>query len=85
MLPPSPRAVFLSVVCALFLASPAAAQTKLLRFPDIHGDRVAFTFAGDLWTASTSGGMAARLTAHPGIELLAKFSPDGKRIAFTGQ
>jgi hypothetical protein len=43
MLPPSPRAVFLSVVCALFLASPAAAQTKLLRFADIHGDRVAFT------------------------------------------
>ena len=85
MLPPSPRAVFLSVVCALFLASPAAAQTKLLRFPGIHGDRVAFTFAGDLWTASTSGGMAARLTAHPGIELFAKFSPDGKRIAFTGQ
>lgn len=30
------------------LAAPAAAQTKLLRFPDIHGDRVAFCYAGDL-------------------------------------
>ena len=26
----------------------AYAQTKLLRFPDIHGDRVVFTYAGDL-------------------------------------
>ena len=31
------------------------------------------------------GGPASRLTAHPGLELFAKFSPDGKRIAFTGQ
>jgi tricorn protease len=29
--------------------------------------------------------MATRLTAHPGMELFAKFSPDGKWIAFTGQ
>ncbi|MDQ3666714.1 MAG: S41 family peptidase [Acidobacteriota bacterium] len=61
------------------------AQTKLLRFPDIHGDRVVFTYAGDLWTASTTGGSAIRLTAHPGVEVFAKFSPDGKWIAFTGQ
>ena len=47
--------------------------------------RSVFTYAGDLWTASTSGGMATRLTAHPGLELFAKFSPDGKWIAFTGQ
>jgi tricorn protease len=63
----------------------AAAQTKLLRFPDVHGDKVAFTYGGDLWTASTSGGMATRLTSHPGLEVFAKFSPDGKWIAFTGQ
>jgi tricorn protease len=61
------------------------AQTRLLRFPDIHGDKVAFTYAGDIWVASTSGGIATRLTAHPGLELFAKFSPDGKWIAFTGQ
>ncbi len=63
----------------------AHAQTKLLRFPDIHGDRVVFTYAGDLWTAPTTGGSAIRLTAHPGIEVFAKFSPNGKWIAFTGQ
>jgi tricorn protease len=66
-------------------ATPSFAQTKLLRFPDIHGDRVVFTYGGDLWTASASGGTATRLTTHPGLELFAKFSPDGKWIAFTGQ
>src|SRR5438552_16552210 len=64
---------------------PAQSQTKLLRFPDVHGDKVVFTYGGDLWLASTSGGSATRLTAHPGLELFAKFSPDGKWIAFTGQ
>jgi tricorn protease len=66
-------------------ALPAYAQTKLLRFPDIHGDKVVFTYGGDLWLSSTSGGAATRLTAHPGVEVFAKFSPDGKWIAFTGQ
>ena len=61
------------------------AQTKLLRFPDVHGDRVVFVYAGDLWTASTSGGTATRLTAHPGLEVFPKFSPDGQWVAFTGQ
>ena len=70
---------------ALIAATTASAQTKLLRFPAISGDRVAFSYGGDLWTASTSGGGATRLTTHPGIEVFAKFSPDGRSIAFTGQ
>lgn len=63
----------------------AGAQTKLLRFPDIHGDRVAFMYAGDIWVAPANGGTATRLTTHPGLELFPKFSPDGRWIAFTGQ
>jgi tricorn protease len=79
------RSFVLSLCALLFFASLAAAQTKLLRFPDVHADKVVFTYGGDLWLASTSGGMATRLTAHPGLELFAKFSPDGNWIAFTGQ
>ena len=78
------RLILATAVCVLFTIT-GFTQTKLLRFPDIHGDRVVFTFGGDLWTASTSGGTAVRLTAHPGVETYAKFSPDGKWIAFTGQ
>jgi len=73
------------ILFALALGLPLTAETRLLRFPDIHGDKVVFTYAGDLWTASVNGGNATRLTAHPGLELFAKFSPDGQWIAFTGQ
>ena len=66
-------------------AAPLAAQTKLLRYPDVYGDELVFTYGGDLWKAPAAGGSAVRLTAHPGLELFAKFSPDGKQIAFTGQ
>ena len=53
--------------------------------PGHPGDKVVFTYGGDLWTAPASGGTATRLTSHPGLEVFAKFSPDGKWIAFTGQ
>jgi tricorn protease len=78
-------AALCSFLISLLAAIPAYSQTKLLRFPDVHGDKVVFTYGGDLWLAATSGGSATRLTAHPGLELFAKFSPDGKWIAFTGQ
>jgi len=69
----------------LLVAAPTVAQTKLLRFPDVHGEQIVFCHAGDLWLAGAKGGEATRLTAHPGLELFPKFSPDGKWIAFTGQ
>jgi tricorn protease len=74
-----------AILVGLCFTTLAFAQTKLLRFPDIYGDRVVFTYGGDLWTSSASGGSAIRLTAHLGVETFAKFSPDGRWIAFTGQ
>jgi tricorn protease len=76
---------FAFVVGALLAAPSVFAGTKLLRFPDVCGDRVVFTYAGDLWTASTQRGTATRLTAGPGLEQSARFSPDCSRIAFTGE
>ena len=70
---------------SLVVTSVATAQTRLLRFPDLHGDRVVFTYAGDLWTVPATGGNAVRLTSHPGLEIFPRFSPDGSEIAFTGQ
>lgn len=65
--------------------APAPAETRLMRFPDIWHDQVVFVYAGDLWVSSTKGGLARRLTSHPGDELYPKFSPDGQWIAFTGE
>ena len=59
-------------------------DARLLRFPDIHKDRIVFCYAGDLWTVPASGGQAVRLTTSEGLELFPRFSPDGRWIAFTG-
>ena len=60
-------------------------EGRLMRFPDIYKNKIVFSYAGDLWLASSSGGVARRITTHPGLELFPKFSPDGKWIAFTAQ
>ncbi len=67
------------------LPAVSVAGTQLLRFPDVCGDRVVFTYAGDLWLASTQGGTATRLTSAPGLEQSARFSPDCATVAFTAQ
>ena len=82
---------FRFLVSILLLALPIAAQdpqgtgpNRLLRQPDIHGDAIAFVYAGDIWIGSVNGGIARRLTSHEGLEQFPKFSPDGRWIAFTG-
>lgn len=60
-------------------------EARLMRFPAIHGDQVVFSYAGDLYTVEKSGGVARQLTTDEGYEMFARFSPDGKTIAFTGQ
>src|SRR5260370_38711502 len=76
----------LSLAILLVLAGVAPAEdARLLRFPTIHDKQIVFTYAGDLYTVASEGGVARRLTTHEGIEMFPRFSPDGKWIAFTGQ
>jgi tricorn protease len=67
------------------IQSSFAQETRLLRFPDFHNNKVVFTYAGDLYLAARDGGTARKLTSHIGYEMFAKFSPDGSKIAFTAQ
>lgn len=60
-------------------------EAKLLRFPAIFGNQLVFTYAGDLYTVSAQGGIARKLTSFEGYEMFARFSPDGKFFAFTGE
>ena len=61
-------------------------EARLMRFPAIHGNQIVFTYAGDLYSVDKSGGTARKLTNDEnGYEMFARFSPDGKQIAFTAQ
>ncbi|MET0650353.1 MAG: PDZ domain-containing protein [Pyrinomonadaceae bacterium] len=86
------RSLLFAVLLLLCASGTAAAQARrgddlarLLHYPDIHGDTIAFVYAGDIWTVPAAGGTARRLTSHPGLELFPKFSPDGRWVAFSGQ
>lgn len=80
-------------LCGLITASAASAQSpsepapaRLLRYPHIQGDKIAFVHGGDLWTASAGGGVAHRLTSFDdGLELFPRISPDGNWVAFSGE
>ncbi len=80
------KRVILALVLVVLLAAGtlnAAVESRLMRRPDIHGDNIIFSYGGDLWLVSSSGGAASRLTTHIEGEAFAKFSPDGKTIAFS--
>jgi len=74
----------LSAALAL-AAPPALAKAGYYRYADLHGDRIVFTAEDDIWLVPVQGGMARRVTSHEGTEYFPKFSPDGTRIAFTGE
>ena len=74
------------LLLALMISAGLYAQdeSRLMRFPAIHGDLVVFSFAGDLYTVPASGGVARKLTNDAeGYEMFARFSPDGSKLAFT--
>ncbi|MFZ0430142.1 MAG: PDZ domain-containing protein [Acidobacteriota bacterium] len=77
------------VVSACLSAGVSAADvppaTTLFQKPTVNATDIVFEYAGDLWRVARSGGDAIRLTAGPGAESGPVFSPDGKKIAFTGQ
>lgn len=67
-------------------AAPAHAQldARMFRFPDVSDTHIAFVYAGDIWVVEKGGGTAKRLSSPPGEESFPRFSPDGTRIAFSG-
>ncbi|QIL74638.1 PD40 domain-containing protein [Hymenobacter sp. HDW8] len=65
-------------------AQTSPAETLLLREPALSRDKLAFSYAGDIWTANRDGSNPQRLTVGPGVETSPRFSPDGQWIAYTG-
>ncbi len=75
----------LSFLVTVAAASFAQDRPLLLQEPALSKTQIAFSFAGDLWVVAREGGEATRLTTGVGVETNPVFSPDGSRIAFTGQ
>ncbi len=66
-------------------AADLASPGYVMRYADVGGGQVVFTYEDDLWTVPVAGGEARRITAHPGAEQFARISPDGRQVAFTGE
>ena len=66
------------------LQAQRAPSAGMMRHPDVSDSKIVFSYADDLWIVNRTGGMAMPLTSPKGTERFAKFSPDGKTIAFVG-
>lgn len=79
------KKLFSAIFCLLMAVTALSAldEGRFMRYPTIHKDKIVFTYEGDLWTVGGRYDTAVRLTTAPGTETAAKFSPDGKWLAFT--
>lgn len=74
------------LILSLLLSAHSIANNQgFYRSPSIHGETVVFAAEGDLWKVPLQGGTAIRLTTSHGWESLPSISPDGNKIAFTGE
>lgn len=78
-----------AIVCLLFLSLAvvrvhAQQRLQLMAHPAVSpdGKHLAFDYNGDIWMASTEGGMARPITNHPARDSHPVFAPDGQTIAF---
>lgn len=76
---------FAALAVCIGTSAAIAGVEGYYRQPAIQGNTVVFVSEGDLWKVAASGGVATRLTSHPGDEGTPAISPDGNTIAFTAQ
>ncbi|MCX6546095.1 MAG: PDZ domain-containing protein [Acidobacteria bacterium] len=77
--------VVLACLAVAGCATAASAQidARMLRYPAVSKNQIAFVYAGDIWLVSKKGGTAVRLSSPPGEESFPRFSPDGTKIAYS--
>ncbi len=81
-------AAALSVAAMLFFVRPApgadAVPMRLVSDPSVSptGDRIAFSWIDEIWSADIDGQNVRRLTSNTASDTSPLFSPDGTQIAF---
>src|SRR5687768_16562216 len=85
------RSRIFNLISLLVAASAAIAQDAperphagMLRYPDVSATHIVFVYANDLWVTPREGGIASPLASPAGQEMMPRFSPDGRTIAFQG-
>ena len=64
--------------------APEHIDARMMQMPAVSKTQIAFVYAGDIWIAPKAGGAAVRLSTPRGAESFPRFSPDGTRLAFSG-
>jgi len=64
--------------------APAQIDARMLQMPTVSKSQIAFVYGGNIWIALKSGGTALRLSSPRGSQQFPRFSPDGKKLAFSG-
>ncbi|MBK6620764.1 MAG: PD40 domain-containing protein [Saprospirales bacterium] len=79
------KTIILFSFCLLGMAgAQAQVNARLFQFPDVSQTQITFVYGDDIWVAPKEGGIASRLSSPEGLESFPRFSPDGSRIAFSG-
>ncbi len=78
---------FLLLFCFLILAGMTAhaqVSARMFRTPDVSQTQIVFSYGGDIWIVDKQGGTASKLSSPSGAEGFPRFSPDGSKVAFSG-
>src|SRR5690349_1631050 len=75
----------LFALCLGAIAHADQTGHTLMRYPTLGGNTIVFVAHDNLWSVPRTGGTASRLTADEGRDVMPRFSPDGRWIAFTGE
>lgn len=83
------KRITLTLTTVVVFLVTSFAQNNEIYFTDYptltpDGKTTVFSYQSDLWKMPTAGGLATKITSMEGSETLAKISPDGKWLAFSG-
>ena len=78
------KKLFLALVASFLTLVTFAQQPLWMRYNKISpkGDKIAFTYKGDIYVVNTEGGKATQLTTSASYDYCPVWSNDGKTIAF---